>query len=361
MLGMGLISGGVSLISGLLGRSSAKKQAAKEEAAIREANNAASENAAKMNKEARARAEAAALVPVQTQSAHDEVRTSATDTTSGGFSKSKGFTQGSVDMKGFMAAAEENGFNPLTFLRSGALALFGRTDSEDSETHGDVSRSVVADTLSTDDFTCTTGERAMDAAQAGQYIPQLSPVVASTKVPGMGDVLGNALTAGTNQYLSDRTRQEQNDFEMAKLNAQLAGVNRPGSYSGSRTGYVPSAYQYGSTGAGPGGSTGAGFKNPGDNLMLGGMAWGTDPNTSNADAYTSRYGESEVLEFLVGSGILAADAAHNANLHPVDSVVNMNKGIVDSAKRGWEILKDAAGREYVRIPKPAGSNAQSPW
>lgn len=212
------IAAGASLISGLFGRSSAKKQAKKEEEAIRRANDQATALAQQMNKEVRARADAAALVPVQTSKEHAE----------GGVSS----TRGGVDMAAFMAAAEDYGFNPLTFLRSGALSLFATSETEDVRW--------------SDDFICTTGESAMEAALSGQHMPSLQPVIASTRVPGVGEVLGNALQAGTNQYLSDMSQDQQNAFQMDLLNRQLAGSARPGSYSGPRSAYVPTASLNGS-------------------------------------------------------------------------------------------------------------------
>lgn len=197
-LGASLIAGAASLVSGIFGRSDAKKQAKKEEKAIKAANAKAEQMASDMNREVRARADAAALVPVQTA------------------------RQGGVDMGAFLAASEAGGFNPLTFLRSGALSLFSN------------------------DFTCTTGERAMDAAIQGQHIPQLSPVISSTRVPSMGSVFGDALTSGANQYLSDLSQDRNNAFQMEMLRASLGGINRSGVGAG-RSGYVPQAFLAGST------------------------------------------------------------------------------------------------------------------
>lgn len=220
MLGA-LVAGGASLLSGLLGRSSAKKQAQEEKDAIRKANDQATAMAAQMNKEVRARADAASLVPVATEREHSEIGTS------------RSSTRGGVDMAGFMAAAENNGFNPLTFLRSGALSLFATSDTE------------TMSTVDYEDWTCTTGERAMDAALAGQYIPQLSPVISQTRVPGVGEVFGNAIQSGANQYLQDLSQQENNAFQMDLLNARLKGQSLPGSFQGSRSFYVPYAQQTG--------------------------------------------------------------------------------------------------------------------
>lgn len=200
-----IVAGAASFISGILGRSSAKKQAKKEEEAIRKANDVATANAQQMNKEIRARADAAALVPVATER---ETRTT-----------------GGVDTGRFLKEAEEMGINPLTMVRSGALSLYADT--------------------TVNDWTCTTGERAMDAALSGTYLPQLSPVIAQTKVPGIGEIAGNALVSGANQYLSDLSQAENNAFQMALLDKKLAGVQTPGSYSGSRSGYVPQAHMTG--------------------------------------------------------------------------------------------------------------------
>lgn len=220
MLGA-ILGGAASLVSGLFGRSDAKDQARKERKAIASANAKAEALAAQMNREARARADAAALVPVATE------RENIT----------RSVSQGGVDMAGFMKAAEDNGFNPLTFLRSGALALFARNSS----------------TTSTEDWTCTTGERAMDAAMQGQYIPQLAPVVSQTQVPSMGSVIGNALNTGVGQYLNDLDIERNNQLQANLLNRQIAGANQSGSLQGSRSGYVPAAFISGTKVAKPGG------------------------------------------------------------------------------------------------------------
>lgn len=282
MLGA-LIAGGASLLGGLFGRNDAKKRQKKEEEAIRAANEKAQELAAQMNKEVRARADAAALVPVATERESSSVNTSS--------------TRGGVDMAAFMAAAEENGFNPLTFLRSGALSLFAKQDS--------------VSTMDSWDWQCTTGERAMDAALAGQYIPQLSPVIGQTQVPGMGEIFGNALTSGASQYLADQNQARQNAFQKELLGQQLAGANRNGGLL-SRSFYTPSGFLSGGdrTTAGNAALSSA-FKNPGDPLMMAGNRWNTDPLSSNCDAYETRYGDSELLTTLCGLGVGAADLAKN--------------------------------------------------
>lgn len=208
------IAAGASLISGLFGKEGAEDRAEEEKDAINRANKKATELTATMNKEVRARADAAALVPVQTYRAHE----GQVDTKSG------------VDMAAFMKAAEENGFNPLTFLRSGALSLFATSRTTDSS----------------EDWTCTTGERAMDAAVQGQHIPQLQAAIPSTQVPSTGEVFGNALTSGVNQYFADQQEARAAQLQRDIVNMQLSGANRNGSYV-SRSGFVPSSRSSGLT------------------------------------------------------------------------------------------------------------------
>lgn len=222
------IAAGASLIGGLFGRSDAKKQARKEEKAIRAANEAAKATADLMNRQVRARADAAALVPVATER--------------------ESVSAGGMDMTRFLADAEKGGFNPLTYLRSGAASLYA--------------------TQETADWSCTTGERAMDAALAGQHMPNLQPVISQTRVPGVGEVLGNALTTGANQFLSDLSVKQNNEFQMQLLNRQLAGANSAGAYSGSRSGYVPAAFLHGSVRKTSGPQVAGGNKT---------LNWGTTP------------------------------------------------------------------------------------
>lgn len=211
MLGA-LVSAGASLISGLFGKSDAEKRAKREEAALARANAEAKAATEKMNREVRARADAAALVPVQTSRE--------------GYVLNRVDTSGGVDMPAFMKAAEENGFNPLTFLRSGALSLFAKS-SQTASTY-------------TDEFNCTTGERAMDAALSGTALPSMSPVIAQTQVPGMGEVFGNALTTGINTYYADQAQARQEQLQRDVMNAQLQGTQRNPSYI-ARSFYVPSS------------------------------------------------------------------------------------------------------------------------
>lgn len=43
-------------------------------------------------------------------------------------------------------------------------------------------------------------------------------------------------------------------------------------------------------------------------LTFSGLPWVTNPNTSDAEVYENRYGDSEIMQTLIGMGIAAADA-----------------------------------------------------
>lgn len=207
------IQGGVSLIGGLLGQSSARDRERAEKEALRGLNRSNMELTAEMNRQVRARADAAARTPVVTTN----------------FSEGHDNTQGGVDMDAFLAASARGGFNPLTFLRSGALGLFGTTRRQTGEYS----------------WSRTTGERAMEAALAGQYIPTLVSDFPTTQVPGTGEIIGNALSAGAGTYLdwmaSDKAnaaameRQLASQAQRGGAGALSLGARAPGVSYGSAT------------------------------------------------------------------------------------------------------------------------------
>lgn len=195
MLGA-LISGGASLISGLFGMSSAKKR--DRENARRQAESDARNEARvdAMNKDVRARAERAAAVPIITTSK----------------------STGSVDIAAMMAGAEKAGFNPVTWLRNGGMQAYAINNNVQT----------------------TENSQLMDAALAGSTLFQGSPPTPST-APGIGEVIGNALTTGASQWVREAEQDRQNNFQMQLLNAQLTGAQTRGA-GGSRSFYTPTAY-----------------------------------------------------------------------------------------------------------------------
>lgn len=223
-----LIGGAASLVGGLFGKSSADKkdrQNARNQQKNDEANRKRVEA---MNADVRARAEAAAKVPIVT--------------TTSGFDKSRVITSGSVDIAAMMAAAEKSGFNPVTFLRNGGMAAYAKSVTDTDRKYGETQT--------------VTGAHAMDAALAGQQIFQ-SAAPYQNQAPGYGEVFGNALTTGANLWVQDYNQKQQNAFQMQLMNAQLAGNNRAADRraasggnsprgGGSGFGTVPKAYLTGS-------------------------------------------------------------------------------------------------------------------
>lgn len=244
MLGA-LISGGLSALSGLFGRSRAKKENAE-----------AQRRADAMNADVRARAEAAAKIPVVTTSE----------------------SSNSVDMDGFMAAARDHGFNPLTFLRSGALSLF--TSSKETNS--------------------VSGSMNMEAALAGQYVPQLS------SVPSVGEIVTGGLSTAFSQWSAERSQQQQNQFQLDLVRAQLEGV-QGSSYRGSRSFNVPTATMSGGTRTGSGtaalAETATVYRNPGDKLCFWGWCMGTDSGTSSAEDIETRYGDVAQEAWGIATGV----------------------------------------------------------
>lgn len=345
MLGA-LLTGGASLISGLFGRSSAKKQAKREEQAIA-ANNKAMAEAARIaeikNEALRSfvtkRADAAASLPIRTQVETEDTSSSV----------------GSVDMAGFMAAAEQNGFNPLTFLRSGALSLFAKTTNTNKNK-----------TLSN-----VWNSQNMEAALApaslggfgggGGYASQ--PVIASTRVPGIGEVFGNALTTGVNQYMADASAERQRQHEYDMVTAQLGGAQRPGSLTGGRSFFVPSVKTSGGKtvngmNAGISKFIGAGltFKNPGDPLCLMGKCISTDPKTSNAEDAETRY--ADIGSNIYALGVIGADIVKTGRDW---GIPDYPWSIAPAAAKASRDLTAKKVGDYVKSISASPSNPGKSW
>lgn len=155
-----------------------------------------------------------------------------------------------VDVGRMVRDAENNGFNPLTFLRSGALPLYAQSFG--------ASR--------------TTGHNAMAAAlapqmatQAESIMPNLVPVVPNTQVPSSMEVFGSAAQAGVNSFLQGWQQDQQNQFQAGLVQMQLDSYARRGS-----------APRYSGGGGGGGGGGGASFNAP-----VATMAGGVTTNGGN--------------------------------------------------------------------------------
>lgn len=233
-----LITGGASLISGFLGMKGKEDQRKKDLRDQATRNQLNYDLIAAMNADVRARAEAAAKVPIVTTGS--DVSTS------------------SVDIAAMMKGAEASGFNPVTFLRNGGLAAYAKSTRNYTES--------------------VTGSRAMEAALAGSEIFQHGAAPSQMSVPSMGEVFGNALTTGAGQYVSDMNQQQQNNFQMQLMNAQLQGNNRraaqyqaTGGKYGTRFGDAPKAYlqgPYQNSGGPTGGAASLGSKSKVPDLYM---------------------------------------------------------------------------------------------
>lgn len=268
------ISGLGSLFGGFGAKRSAEKQYKDEREALEYLNWRNEHAADRMNAELRARADVAALTPI-TRSTREA---STID------------TRGMVDMPAFLAAAKAGGFNPLSFLRSGALAYFA----------GETTRSDVST------WETRTGENAMQAALVGQYMPNYVSEFPSTRVPSSSEVWGNAFQTATNQYVGDMAQQRQNNFQAGLLGMQLqaAGQRRAsGSNLASSLWGTPSSKQVGGTTTNSGtGALSGGGKGV---ICIGPFCLTQHEGTSGAQAMSDRYGE--IVEMLGGLLVLGTD------------------------------------------------------
>lgn len=325
----GLITGGLSLLGGLFGRSDAKKQKKKEEAAIAAAN----EQNAYQAEMTRLRAQAAAKIPIVTQSAS------------------------SVDMAGFLKAAEAGGFNPLTFLRSGALGSFTRS------------------------IQSVTGSTAMDAALAGAGNggggASMMPVMSSVQVPGIGSVISNSLSQGFNRYLDLDSQYRQEQLQAAMVQAQLKGSQMYGPKAKGKYGpvgvYTNGMVVNGSKAALTGiKGVDAKYTGPGDYLLVGGVPYKTNPNTSDADAFEQRYsdpgGWAGAAAALANDYYLNADPQSKALMDFVSQTPGQaGKRIVDwysgaLSRTAYRIMDlPNIGADYIKSISASPTNPGQTW
>lgn len=232
-----LVSAGSSLIGGLLGKAGKEDQRKKDlrDQAVR--NQLNFDLIASMNADVRARAEAAAKIPIVT--------------TTEGYDNSTITSTGSVDIAAMMKAASDSGFNPVTFLRNGGMAAYAKTVTDNQRKYSETQT--------------VTGAHNMDAALAGQQIFQHGAAPSQMSVPSTGEVFGNAITSGANAWLQNYNQIQQNEFQSKLLDAQLAGNNQAAAqrargmggsgnsnYDPRRSGNVPQAHLNGDYSTGKG-------------------------------------------------------------------------------------------------------------
>lgn len=199
-----------------------------------------------------------------------------------------------VDVAGFMAAGEKAGFNPVTWLNSGALSLFARSNALTTN-GGDVTQ-------------VRTGHNAADAYKI--MMPDMVMESAS-QIPrpvSTMEVLGNAGQAGLSTFKDLYKQDQSQQFQTSLLDRQLAAMAQraggggivPG--SGGLYSYGPTASAGGRTGGGGMLSSGGGkgvTANPYPASWERGKVevtnpsgkWKVDKTVSDAETAETRYGD----------------------------------------------------------------------
>jgi len=222
-----------------------------------------------------------------------------TTTTGSITNRSVSSSRNSVDISGMMQAAEEAGFNPVTFLQNGGLQAYLRNDTEST------------DTQSFDDYQVKrTGHNAVAAFQLrSPQVYQETPAP-TMHVPHMGEAFANAGAAAFNQYRADAVRADAQDFQRELMNTQLAAYAQR-SNPGSASFYVPGfktagSYTTPTTQGGlsavelPHGNAQQPEQGDAPKITNPNAPWWlmskVDPTVPDVTAATDRRGESEVAE-----------------------------------------------------------------
>lgn len=330
MLGA-IVSGLTSLASGILGRDSARKRAEAETNNQLMINNQSRADATAMNIAVQKRAQAAAKVPIVTKTVNKPTVVTSSPTTVRTTHISNEGVYTKSNLADLVKDAEANGFNPLSVLRAGGLGSYSTSRNFGGSTDTTYSSGGKVTTSGGDTTTTVTGSTAMDAALAGQHLPMLMSINPQTQVPGVGEVIGNAINAGVNQWQDDRRQSQQNQHQMDMLNAQLSGANQRGSAGGwfGSPRAVTAGGNFNVAGGG-GLAPASTYKKPGDLLFAGGAPIYTDPGTSNAEDWETRYSDPGGW---IG-GVIAAD---------IDLGLNLRKHGLPATP--WEA--GAMAREYM--------------
>lgn len=323
-LAAGVIQGAGSLFSGF---GAASKQRARDKANVRAMDVANQINAGRtedMNRQIRARADAAALVPVVTTTNTDYGRHEET------------LTAGDINVDAFIKQSNAMGINPISMLRSGAMGYYARTSSQ--------TRTGGRDSVTT----TTTGERAMDAALAGSEIPYYQANQLLGAAPqSTGEILGGSLSDAYGAYSQVAANDMQNAYQMAALQQQARSyaassrapvrVSSFGAPSVTTAGPRRSTAGSGSLGATPGPAP--------DGYFLGGGLDAFSPNSDKRtplDAFRKDYGD-EVPDYVGGARFLY-DWALNPDLRDaIDARVHFAPAYHE---RSWPVRPGNYGKPY---------------
>lgn len=197
MLGA-LITGGLSLVSGFFGRNDAKKQQKRADAAQALADERNRADIALANAKNTELAANLSKIP--------HITTNETD------SLVETKTSNSVRMADFMKAAEDSGFNPVTFLNSGALSMFADTATTTKGFERNMQSSI--------------GHNAAFAAQLASPATYQQGVAQQIPIPSIGSVVAGAAGAAYGAYSDQKQREADQAFQREMQNKHLEGVQK---------------------------------------------------------------------------------------------------------------------------------------
>lgn len=351
MLAMTAISGGLSLMSGMGARNAAAKQnrlQMMEDGRV-DAMNYDRQQAVNAQNDWLGRQ----LLTVP------EVTTTRSDDTSG----QQTDTWGGVDLGAFMAAGEAAGFNPVTWLRSGALSLFA-TNSSRTQNWGGVTTTQTK-----------TGHNAADAYKIMMPATVMGTPTQIQKVPDMLEVFGNAgqaaLSTFKDMYKVDQSQQFQSSLLDRQLSAiaqrQMGGGGTAGSGGLYQTSYGPAVSMGGRaggsgmlSGSGGGGDSGklatslpypASWERGDVEVTNPHRTWKVDKDQSNAEQYSDRYGD--VWEEIFGMYNVVADTVKSAtgrSIREWGQRAGMNVGDYKSVGDWWGKTWGAPRAERSVVP-----------
>lgn len=228
-----LLAGGLSLVSGLGARQAAKSQQKRQAANDMIANavnkqrvdeqNATNAKLGKQLLKVKEKSTETTSGTVTTQ--HDEYEDAAIASSQDNYSY--------VDTAGMMQAAEDAGFNPVTWLNAGGMQAYTQTGSRGLTTSS--SRSGSTDAVTTNMTTSSTRSGMNAAAAYNLMSPESALVTASqaTNIPSVAQAVGNAGTAALDVYRQDAARQQSQDFQRELLNLQLDAIQKAKANPGS--------------------------------------------------------------------------------------------------------------------------------
>lgn len=220
----GALSFGGSLLSGFGARSAAKKQQKVANAWAYVNNLKAQQEAERKSNEDKAIGER--MVQQASATGREMIaRADAMDDFDAARYKADWGDKFAFDMSNFMSAGQKAGFNPVTWLNSGAMSFFDNRNVAASMSQFYDNRAVKESLL-----VAGYGMNAGQMATAGYQ--QMSPSTAtfqspeSVNVPSVAQAIGGAVTAGSNQYFALEQNQQRFDLQKQYLGSIMAAVQK---------------------------------------------------------------------------------------------------------------------------------------